>query len=159
MNEVGVAQYVFALFVFVLAASLIFLFVKLLGGSRKKVDERLLEREQRMERLFNNIQESLEAAEQYIEESKRDIAVERERINNALEEVNLLKLELEMRPMEIEHTEPIVEIEEEPQKLPMRSEVSKLAQEGYSVSEIARKLGYSKTEVSLMLRFTGTNEG
>lgn len=76
--------YFFAIFIFLLAAALVAL-VKHTPRSIKKREDKSFEREAKLFRLYQNIEDLMDGFEEYVEELKRDLRKETENLTHRVE--------------------------------------------------------------------------
>jgi hypothetical protein len=142
-----ITYYTFALFVFVLLCILIWFYGRV---TRKKEDSGSYEKEQRLYRLYQNIEDMLGSFEEYAEEAKREIGAGLEKLKVSVGEATNAPAQPEKQP----EYAPKQRTEARPQdeiKLKNEERISQLMRRGLSKSEIAKELGLSIREVSLIV--------
>lgn len=155
-------NYLFAFYVFILAAALVYIWTK---ASKGKLDERikLLEEKQReLIVLQNDTKEAIMVFETYMYEAKENLDTEREKIQfliDKFEDMLAQKDEIVLESTIKAAPEVQVEIsgaameqpKEDVEKGDLYSEIDKLSKKGYSIDEIVKKLGISKGEANFIL--------
>ena len=119
-----------------------------------------MEREQRVLALYARVDEMMEATESYVEEIRQEMeeklarmdAMIREFEEHEREELRGTLRQLAKGQAVLEEAPEDVAAPEEPSRNEMRAEALRMAREGMDVGEIAAALGYSKGEVSFMLK-------
>ncbi len=149
-----ISGYVFAFYVFLLVCAGVWFYFKMVRSYKKSKDDGNYEKEQRIFKLYQNVEDMMTSFEEYVEESK-------EQINKAMAEaVSLLdeaKKENQTAKTEIKSAE---EAKEKPKKKSDSSDGDKkkviakemifeLMDDGLNEDEIAKELGISRREVSL----------
>ncbi|MDL2220621.1 hypothetical protein LJC55_03035 [Eubacteriales bacterium OttesenSCG-928-N14] len=83
--------YLFAIFVFLLIVLSIWLFVKLTKRSAALDDNaELKEKERRLFRIYQNLEDMMQGMEEYVEESKIELQTQREQINAMMEKAEAI---------------------------------------------------------------------
>lgn len=159
----GAEYYLFALFIFGLAAMLVFLFIR--GSKKNKLEDTQGqdEREQKIMMLYFEVEDMINALKEYVEVSKERIQADIDRIETDMQAVKLL---LNHMPSDQQHEKkaaepmPEQEVQMEPTKDNMetlRQQVILMSSQGESVEQIAQKLGLSKGEVAFMVKLNQNN--
>jgi hypothetical protein len=143
-----ITYYTFALFVFVLLCILIWFYGRV---TRKKADTGSAEKEQRLYRLYQNIEDMMSSFEEYAEEAKKEIGEGLEKLKTALSETQSAPVQPVRQPEHPARAEKAVKKPQEEIKLKNEERILQLMQRGMSKSEIARELGLSIREVSLIV--------
>lgn len=167
-----ITYYSFAFFVFVLLCILVWFYGRV---TRKKADPGSQEKEQRLFRLYQNIEDMMAGFEEYAESAKKEISEGLGKLNAALGEtksapVQPVKQPEYVKPAEYssppgyvkptEYARPseYVNTPEQPaarqqdeSKLKTEERISLLIQRGLNKGEIAKELGLSIREVSLIM--------
>lgn len=148
----GIEAYIFALFVFGLGGLLVFFLIKGLGKNKADKDSLWVEREKKLEQMYNQTTDLLDALETYIEENKAGLNRELGQVKRYLEEISKIK-NIEILPrIEIEPKPDVVaEIAAPVHKGGLKQQALDLNRQGFSVGDIARELNVSRGEVIFML--------
>ena len=155
----GVVEFVFAFFVFVLVCMAILLHAKLSRPAKQKIDDGN-EKEKRLFKLYQNLEDMMNGIEEYVEESRREIAADKQKIDELLEKaVQLQKApEWDARPKDEPAAKSNLELvpKAEPAQKTLRNLnknelVRYMKKEGVEEEKIAKELGISRGEVSLIL--------
>lgn len=146
----GFENYLFAAFVFGLGALLVVILVKGLNKNRSERDLLLEAKEKKLEQMYAEITDLLEALESYVEQNKEGLRRELEQVRFYLDDVKRMKYTQEAPKIEPEKKPPV---EEAPvvSKGDLKQQALKLFRSGYSVGDIAEELGLSRGEVSFIL--------
>ena len=146
----GFENYLFAIFVFGLAAVLVVILVKGLNKNRAERDLLLEAKEKKLEQMYAEITDLLEALESYIEDNKEGFRRELEQTRLYLDDMKRMKYMEEAPKIEVENKPVIVE---PPviNKGELKQQALKLSRSGYSIGDIAEELGLSRGEVSFIL--------
>ena len=147
----GIENYIFALFVFGLGGLLVFFLVKGLGKNRADRDLLWEEREKKLQRMYDEITDLLDALESYIEENKAGLDRELEQVKKYLQEMIRIKNGEQPTRIEIESRPVVEEIAPPVRKGDLKQQALELSRKGVSVGDIARELGVSRGEVIFML--------
>ncbi|MGE5495276.1 MAG: DUF6115 domain-containing protein [Burkholderiales bacterium] len=166
-----ITYYTFAFFVFILLVILAWFYGRV---TRKKTDMGSQEKEQRLYRLYQNIEDMMSGFEEYAESAKKEISEGVEKLQSLLDEAKKAmqavpqpeytpRPEYAPRPEYVPQPEyatqpeyvqsvkaPAVKPQDETQ-LTTEERISLLAQRGMDKAEIAKKLGMSVREVSLIM--------
>ena len=155
-----ISHYVFAFYVFLLICAVLWIASRVIQ-SRKRDDKSSYEKEQRLFKLYQNIEDMMNSFEEYVEEVKREInesmakdlsGLEETRntsakanadIDNRMETLTQSIIKPKVEPSDVlneKQTEQIVE------------SISKLANEGIGEEQIAKELGVSSRQVSLIMK-------
>jgi regulator of replication initiation timing len=147
----GIEDYIFALFVFGLGGLLVFFLVKGLGKNRG--DRNLIweEREKKLEQMYDEITDLLDALESYIEENKTGLDRELGLVKKYLEDIIKIKNGEPLPKIEIASRTPAEETVAPMRKGDLKQQALDLNRKGLSVGDIARELGVSRGEVIFML--------
>lgn len=147
-----ITHYSFAFFVFVLVCVLILLYGRISRG-KKKDDAGSFEKEQRLFRLYQNIEDMLGSFEEYAEESKKEIS-------RGLERMEALKDEANESEQKAENTADISQMpaksadikpEQSDSALKPEDRIPLLIEKGMKKNEIAKELGLTIREVTLIM--------
>ena len=146
----GIQNYLFAAYVFGLGAVLVLILVK--GLNKNKTDRDLLleAKEKKLEQMYMEITDLLEAMETYIEENKEGFRRELEQVRLYLDDVKRIKYMEEPPKIEVEK-KPVVQELPVGNKGDLKQQALKLSRSGYSVGDIAEELGLSRGEVTFIL--------
>lgn len=150
----GFENYLFAAFVFGLAAILVVLLLK--GMSKNRTERDLLweAKEKKLEQMYAEVTDLMEALESYLEENKEGLRRELEQVRLYLDDVKRIKY-MEETPKKIEiEKKPAVEEIPAQSKGDLKLEALRLSRSGYSIGDIAEELGLSRGEVSFMLNLS-----
>lgn len=159
--------YTFSFYVFLLACALIWFYGRVIRKAKKE-DKSSYEKEQRLFKMYQNVEDMLNMFEEYSESAKSEISKSLEQARSLIENT---KKPPEKRDKPVEHisvpasvppeTSGVTEIIKEnkkPAKSPEKSNDMKagdmiplLLSRGMNKSEIAKELGLSVREVSLIL--------
>lgn len=143
-----ITHYTFALFVFVLLCILIWFYGRV---TRKKADTGSAEKEQRLYRLYQNIEDMMSSFEEYAEEAKKEIGGGLEKLKIALSETQSVPIQPVRQQEHAARAEKAIKKPQDETKLKNEERILQLMQRGLSKSEIARELGLSIREVSLIV--------
>lgn len=146
----GFENYLFAIFVFGLCAVLVVILVKGLNKNRAERDLLMEAKEKKLEQMYAEITDLLEALESYIEDNKEGFRRELEQVRLYLDDVKRIKYLEEVPKIEVEKKPEIVEIPVI-NKGDLKQQALKLSRSGYSIGDIAEELGLSRGEVSFIL--------
>ena len=146
----GFENYLFAIFVFGLAAVLVVILVKGLNKNRAERDLLLEAKEKKLEQMYAEITDLLEALESYIEDNKEGFRRELEQVRLYLDDMKRMKYMEEAPKIEVENKPVIVE-PSVINKGELKQQALKLSRSGYSIGDIAEELGLSRGEVSFIL--------
>lgn len=102
MAEFTVSHYLFALFVFVLICGAIVLFRRSGGRATGGDAGALQEKEKRLFRLYQNLEDMITGAEEYIEETRRDIDTDRDKMARMLDKMERVYDELDQMRSHVE---------------------------------------------------------
>ena len=149
----GWEKYVFAVFLFGLLCLLAFMVVRALRKNDAKDSLAKMEKEERMLALYARMDEMLDAAEAYIEESKQEIAAQLDRAQELVQEMERRNSFEVIIP---EAAPPAPPPQDEPERAEAKAELTErvleLDRQGYSIDQIAETLSYSKGEIRFILR-------
>ncbi|MCX7714801.1 MAG: hypothetical protein N2171_03620 [Clostridia bacterium] len=139
--------YVFAIFVFMLCLLLIFA-VKLLLTGKEKDDKN-----EKLLRLYRQIEDMLDSFEEYVEEIKREFADEKERIMRYMEEMKISEKKSSSKETLQTEAVPAQNINKaaDKEKLSKNEMVKKLYGEGMEINDIAKKLNMTTSEIKLII--------
>lgn len=145
----GFENYLFAAFVFGLCAVLVLLLVKGLNKNRAERDLLWDAKEKKLEQMYAEITDLLEALESYIEDNKEGFRRELQQARLYLDDAQRVKYMEETPKIEFEKKT----VEEPPavNKGDLKQQALKLSRNGYSIGDIAEELGLSRGEVTFML--------
>ncbi len=151
-----ITHYSFAFFVFVLLCALILINARVSRGKRKD-DTGSFEKEQRLFRLYQNIEDMMAGFEEYAEEAKSEIARGLEQLNaHALVSepgsaiVNAASDEI-IAPEPEKTAKSKTSAKKEALEMKPEDRIPLLVKKGMSKSEIAKELGLSIREVTLIM--------
>jgi hypothetical protein len=144
-----ITYYTFAFFVFILLSVLIWFYGRV---TRKKADPGSAEKEQRLFRLYQNIEDMMGSFEEYAESAKKEIDEGLEKLKAIAGETKSVTVQ----PLPFKQPELVPRPEKTaalPDESRLRTEdrISLLMQRGLSKGEIAKELGLSIREVSLIM--------
>jgi len=144
--------YLFAIFIFLLLVALVFIYVRL-TKPRKNEDTAISEKERRLFLLYQNLDEMMSSIESYVEEAKSEIAAEREKMVNLLQQAERLGRGLDtVETIETEQEEtPKVQAALDVERPNKHEKVAALSRKGLNIEQIAQELEISCGEVSLIL--------
>ncbi|HBU12464.1 MAG TPA: hypothetical protein DEB31_06975 [Clostridiales bacterium] len=165
----GVEHYLFALFVFVLAAMLVVLIMRGRNKNREKEEEERDEREKKMMMMYFEVEDMIDALKEYVEASREKVEADIRRVEtdmsalSAMREGFQLIEERTLQPKaesapEIHESEAPISFEEAAQNGPVLPEdglhalALSLQREGKDIGQIAQHMSLSRTEVSFMLK-------
>jgi hypothetical protein len=167
-----ITYYAFAFFVFILLVILIWFYGRV---TRKKADPGSQEKEQRLFRLYQNIEDMMGGFEEYAESAKKDISEGLDKLQSMLSETKSAPWQPVKQPEYVAQPEHVAqpgyvtqpEYVKQPEhaqkpetpainpqdesKLKTEERISLLVQRGMNKGEIAKKLGLSIREVSLIM--------
>lgn len=148
-------HYTFAFYVFILVCGAILLLGKVLRSSKKN-EKGNYEKEQRLFKLYQNVEDMMTSFEEYVEEAQAKIDESYNRVLNTMEKPQTLENPIE--PVQVKVLEevraPIETVSTVPDMaldMPTDKAVSYLLQQGFTKEEIAKKLGISNREVTLIM--------
>lgn len=156
-----ITHYTFAFFVFVLVCVTIWFYSRLIR--KKKNESSEYQKEQRIYKLYQNVEDMMTGFEEYVEEVKAELDSKVSQITSNLENVKVnqnvidqISLEFE-KPVEI-NAEVRQPPKDEPKDEPKPKEnaqkmVEELLEKGVELDEIAKKLEMSRRELSLIMKF------
>lgn len=166
--EINFTHYQFAFFVFVLVCIAIVLFKKTKNSS--VTDEKVFhEKEKRLFKLYQNIEDMMTSAEEYMEEARESIAKDKQDIEKMLKKVDNLHKDVQL---DIEKNQQYIDVKSKEVKRPntsvhsaetsnseptTKNHMSKnelvkyLSEEGLDTEQISKELGISKGEVELII--------
>ena len=154
--------YIFAFYVFLLVCGAIWFFSRMTGTGKKK-DKSSFEKEQRLFKLYQNVEDMLSSFEEYAEEARVDID---ERLKEAEALIKGTKGSAEPKPMRKSTAESTSKTapaksaggqktresnQDTPDRQKLEEMIPKYLEKGMNSEEIARALGISSREVSLMM--------
>ncbi len=157
-------EFAFAFFIFVLVCLVILLYAKMARPSKTR-DDAASDKEKRLFKLYQNLEDMMNSIEEYVEEAKKEIAQDKERISSLVDEAARAQktpVAQEPKPKE-EPPAPVKEIKEPPVIIeeplaakPIRNMkknelVLYMKKEGMGDDKIAKELGISRGEVALIL--------
>jgi hypothetical protein len=166
--KIDITYYLFAFFVFILVCIAIVLFKKIKNPNDVN-DNTFHEKEKRLFKLYQNIEDMMTSAEEYMEEARNSIAVDKKEIQEIEYKVDELykTIQLDIKnnkeyfesikeeiPISntnnvstpIAKTQPVVKSQMSKNEL-----VKYLHEEGLDTEEISKELGISKGEVELII--------
>lgn len=152
-----ITHYTFAFFVFVLVCITIWFYSRL--ERKKKSESNEYQKEQRIYKLYQNVEDMMTGFEEYVEEVKAELDSKISEITSKLEDSDGKQNVLE--PVILEEEKPFEiseEVKEQPKNEPKQKEnaqevVEELLEKGVELDEIAKKLEMSRRELSLMMKF------
>jgi regulator of replication initiation timing len=147
----GFENYLFAAFVFGLGVILVVILVKGLNKNRTERDLLWEAKEKKLEKMYAEITDLMDALESYLEENKEGLRREMEQVRLYLDDVKRIKYMEEPKKIETVEKKPAVEDTPAPKKGDLKQEALRLSRSGYSIGDIAEELGLSRGEVSFML--------
>lgn len=158
-------NYLFAFYVFLLLAILVYIWTK---ASKGKLDDRIRTLEDKQREIIvlqNDTKEAIMVFETYMYETKENLETERKKIEYLIEKFEDMLEEQEasgganqeQAGAEAEPYSVTIENNSEPEdtdKGDLYDEIRKLSKKGYSLDEIVKKLGISKGEAKFILGIT-----
>ena len=158
-------NYLFAFYVFLLLAILVYIWTK---ASKGKLDDRIRTLEDKQREIIvlqNDTKEAIMVYETYMYETKENLETERKKIEYLIEKFEDMLEEQEASGVakqeqvgaEAEPYSVTIENNSEPEdtdKGDLYDEIRKLSKKGYSLDEIVKKLGISKGEAKFILGIT-----
>jgi len=162
-----ITVFAFAFFVFLLLCALIWMYSRL-KRPKKSAEDAVSEKERRLYKLYQNLEDMMNGIEEYVEEARSGIAKDKEEIaaiHAKIENMHVIykndiqaRVEEEVKPKEketekeIEKDAPAAKKEIKIPRNISKSEVVRyLKDEGMEDDKIAKELGISKGEVLLIL--------
>lgn len=158
-----ITYYTFAFYVFILVCLAIVL-VKKVGNTNTKEDKVFQDKEKRLFKLYQNLEDMISSTEEFIEESRRDIANDKKKITNMLEKMDILYQETQndMKKKTIEKKVTTKSVKNKKGKnadedtraienMSKNELVKHLKAEGLNIEQISKKLGISHGEVALII--------
>ena len=157
-------EFAFAFFIFVLVCLVILLYAKMARPAKNR-DDVGSDKEKRLFKLYQNLEDMMNSIEEYVEEAKKEIAQDKEKISGLIEEAVRMQKGYavqQQKPKEetpvpvSEIKEPPIVREELPAIKPLRNMkknelVLYMKKEGMDDDKIAKELGISRGEVALIL--------
>lgn len=150
-----ITHYTFAFYVFILVCGAILLLGRVLRSSKKN-EKGNYDKEQRLFKLYQNVEDMMTSFEEYVEEAQAKIDESYNRVLKIMgnsqtpehpeEPVQVKVLEEVSAPIETESTVPDMVLD-----MPTEKAVSYLLQQGFTKEEIAKQLGISNREVTLIM--------
>jgi biopolymer transport protein ExbB/TolQ len=166
MGPIDITVFIFAFFVFVLLCGMIWLYSRL-KRPKKSAEDAVSEKEKRLYKLYQNLEDMMNGIEEYVEEARTGIAKDKEEIaaiHAKIENMHTIykndiqaRVEEEARPKEKEAEKPAVAEAPAKKEIKIPRNMSKsevvryLKDEGMEEDKIAKELGISKGEVLLIL--------
>lgn len=159
-----ITYYTFTLYVFLLVCAAIWFYARVMHKSKKE-DKGSYEKDQRLLKLYQNVEDMLNAFEEYTEDSKKEINKGLEEMRTLIDEIKKAPARQEKKeevrgPKEIktEKKETSVPVKKKPEmvledetRMKAEDRIPLMISRGMSKTEIAKELGYSVREVSLIL--------
>lgn len=151
-----ITHYTFAFFVFVLVCITIWFYSRLV--SKKKSESNEHQKEQRIYKLYQNVEDMMTGFEEYVEEVKAELDSKISEITSKVEDADVKQSVLDVILEEEKPFEISEEVKEQPRNEPKLKEnaremVEELLEKGVELDEIAKKLEMSRRELSLMMKF------
>lgn len=157
----GFPEFAFAFFVFILLCVLIFLYNRS-RRPKKSESDAIAEKEKRLFKLYQNLEDMMNGIEDYVEEARAGIAKDREAVSAMEAKIQQVyeayksgmqaKVEEEVKQKSKEKAETSEKHEfKAPNNVSKNELVRFLKDEGLSEDKIAKELGISKGEVALIL--------
>ena len=157
----GIIDFVFAFFIFVLVCLVIVVYAKMARPAKSRNDVNN-DKEKRLYKLYQNLEDMMNSIEEYVEEARKDIAQDKEKISELLEKAVQLQKDITAQDVKsAEDTSPkvvkeVVTPNDEPGTKTLRNMkkndlVWYMKQEGLDDDKIAKELGISRGEVALIL--------
>ena len=146
----NITHYMFAFFVFVLICVCIWLFGKVMRGGSKD-DKNNYEKEQRLFKLYQNVEDMMSSFEEYVEEAQSKIDESLKRVDALLEKGTYQQPEA-LQPSKVQSAakkKPDVP-KIQPGTAPEEA-IPYLIEHGMGRDEIAKQLGISSREVTLIM--------
>lgn len=158
---VDITLYPFALYVFLLVCAAIWVYGKVIK-KEKKEDKGGYEKEQRLFKMYQNIEDMLNAFEEYTEEAKKEMDKNLSEIRELTEgmrkqpEKQVIKedrKEAVSNKIKAEEKSPLIKKPEKAaeEEIKAADRIPLMVSAGMSRSEIAKELGLSIREVSLIM--------
>lgn len=160
---INFTHYVFAFFIFMLVLVIIYISKKV-EGKNSGDSNAFYEKEKRLFKLYQNLEDIITSSEEYMEETRSEVAADREKISQMQEKISHIyrdvRAEIESKAhdnviIKREKTEPafnISEIPKEAKKGRNKNELVRyLNDKGMDVEQISKELGISKGEVVLII--------
>lgn len=152
-----ITHYSFAFFIFILVCAAIWFYSRIVNKKNKETSE--YNKEQRIYKLYQNVEDMMTGFEEYVEEVKTELDQKTSEILARLEATEGKKV-LE-KPVEVVEEIPLPNSEtmtenpenEEKPKENIRASVEELLDKGMELDEIAKKLEMSRRELTLMMKF------
>lgn len=144
-----ITHYSFAFFVFLLACLLIWFYKRMSRGG-KKTDQGSYEREQRLFRLYQNVEDMLNSFEEYTEAAKAEIDKNIEKMNAMIKNNAALTDKTPEAPV---NSEKSVSLGESGTEMKPDEMIPLLVKKGMGKNEIAKQLGLTVREVSMIMDF------
>lgn len=160
-------HYTFAFFVFILVCGVILLLGRVLG-SGKKNEKGNYEKEQRLFKLYQNVEDMMTSFEEYVEESQAKIDESYKKVMKLIENSHLTERKTE--PVQVNVSNEVKKPDEAvkdvfdipfdissdsttdmPSDMPAEEAIPYLLKQGLSKEEIAKQLGISNREVTLIM--------
>lgn len=150
--------YIFAFYIFLLVCVCMWVYGKV-SHSGKKDEKNNYEKEKRLFKLYQNVEDMMNSFEEYVEETKKEMNQKTTLISTMLEKVNRMSTEVDadvqniIKTEQLQHTSEVQVLNvENKQKMKTEELISLLMEQGMAQKEIAKELGISSREVSLIMQ-------
>ena len=147
-------HYTFALFVFVLVCLTIWFFAKVVYGRKKNDKKEDYAKEQRLFKLYQNVEDMMTSFEEYIEETKAEFDQKSLEITQIMERMDSavctddLVISGETEESAPQDKAPVTKSKP---KMKTEDRIAGLMAEGLDKNEIAKMIGISSREVALIM--------
>lgn len=163
----GAEYFLFALFVFALAAMLIVLIMRGRSKNKAKEDGEHEERDKKLMMIYFEVEDMIDALKEYVEASRDRIEADIRRIETDMQALSAMRGSMDMMGVRAggQIDEVVGDADEipdviraggqginEPEKSGMVLSAANLVAEGKNIDQIAEELKRSKTEVAFMLK-------
>ncbi len=155
--------FIFAFFVFILVITTIFI-AKKIKSPKDKHDGAMSEKEKKLFKLYQNLEDMIAGAMEYMEESKKEVAQSQDKISDMIDNIDTILSEMSSNVKDKAFEDDLNNIEqaENPSSefnkpvlisnnLSRRDKVLLLKKEGQNVKQISKVLGMSQGEVKLII--------
>lgn len=152
----GITEFVFAFFIFILVCLAIIFYAKIVRPSKAKEDSST-DKEKKLFKLYQNLEDMMNGIEEYVEEARKEIDESKSKMAALLEKAMQIQKKLhEQKPPEDPKRKDAPKSKEETPAKTLRNMnkndlVRYLRQEGLDDEKIAKELEISRGEVSLIL--------
>ena len=148
--------YLFALFVFLLVCAAIWFFSKIYKGAKKE-ETNDYAKEQRLYKLYQNVEDMMTSFEEYVEQSKAELDQKLSQIERILEKPeSITEQQQEVKNTKAaaksaDHSGQKAAAAVQKSKQNTEKEIAQMVAEGMDINDIAKSYGMSSKQVSLIM--------